>query len=146
MVSAFERSSCFQYAYICECIRFSNPPTGISVSENRTVSIEEAMLVRSGCRNPRSITPSVDSMNGLACGCSRVRWMALLTHSHRDNRWEPDRKCHHMFPSCGQVETRNLSPALESLLHLLTICGSGQPMAVWTEVLSNRTIGCEEPL
>ena len=32
---------------------------------------------------------------------------------------------------------RNLSPALESFLHLLTIGGSGESMPVWTEMLGD---------
>src|SRR5262249_51899018 len=47
---------------------------------------------------------------------------------------------------CSQSWSRDLPPNLKSVLHLLSIGGRGQPMAVWAEVLGDRAIGCKEPL
>jgi hypothetical protein len=51
-----------------------------------------------------------------------------------------------LFVLGSQGETRDLSPALESLLQLLPIRGRGKPMPAWTEMVDNRTVGREEPV
>ena len=55
-------------------------------------------------------------------------------------------KSHWLFPSGGQGGTRDLPPALESFLHLLTIGGSGQPMPTRAEMLGDGTIDGERAL
>src|SRR5262249_50264347 len=52
----------------------------------------------------------------------------LSTYSHECNRQGRISKCHRKFSSCGLGENRDLLPALESFLHLLTIAGSSHPM------------------
>src|SRR5689334_19840477 len=47
---------------------------------------------------------------------------------------------------CGQSESRDLSPALESFAELLPVDGCGKPMPPWTEMLGNGPIGREKAL
>ena len=47
---------------------------------------------------------------------------------------------------CGQSDSRDLSPALESFSELLTVGERGKPVAVQAEVLRDGTLGREEAL
>jgi hypothetical protein len=53
---------------------------------------------------------------------------------------------HRTRPLGGHGRARHLSPALESVGHGLTVLGGGEPVASWSEVLGNGTIGGEETL
>jgi hypothetical protein len=72
--------------------------------------------------------------------------VALSTYLSRCNARARKKGAHLCTSSGGQRWSRDLSPALESFLHLLPIRGCGKPMPTWAEMLGDGSIGREEAL
>ena len=51
-----------------------------------------------------------------------------------------------LFPSGSQFRARDVLPAVESVLHFVTVGRRGESVTTWAEVLQDGTVGREEPL